>query len=245
MKSALQACFSRYIVSLSRQGSPSGIHFHIRPATLLAGLVLIIALLLHTGARLFPISKPDNSHLQINTLMQAQQQLQTQLANSEAELALREEQIANMKEQIRQDIKDRQLMRQRLAMFDDVLAARTVRGVHILHPEAHWRKEEGLIDYQMVLVKGENYPRWALGHMEFSTRMPDGNIITLTTTSGKSNTKYEMTTHIFMEGTLQWHSKTPPPPLHVTLVNHLNKKIRQADFPVHSVTTITAEEAKP
>jgi len=205
-------------------------------------LITAAALLLYAGFRLGITSQMDGLSQQTGSLKAEQRQLQAQIARSEAELILRDGQIDGLKQQIHQDIRDRQLTRQRLSMFDDVLAARAVRGVHVLHPEAHWQKDQGLIEYKLVLVKGENYPRWALGHLEFSTRMPDGKILTLTNPHGKTDIKYEMTTHLFMEGTLLWHEATPPSSLHVTLINHLDKKIRQADFPVFSVTIVPGKD---
>jgi len=220
------------MISISRW---NGQHISFHPAAVLLALLAIGSLLFYGGFRQGFTTEVDGLAKQADILKAGQQQLQIKLARSEAELALRDSQINGLKQQIHQDIRDRQLTQQRLAMFDDVLAARTVRGVHVLHPEAHWLKAEGLIEYKLVLVKGENYPRWALGHLEFSTRMPDGEILNLTDAHGKMNIKYEMTTHLFMEGALLWHGKAPPSSIIVTLVNHLDKKIRQAESPVFSI----------
>jgi len=241
MKSVIQACFSRFTLTLTRENGQRLGSLRIRLVLLL--LLAILATIL-ICSRVYRIATPPAQHdpQQINALLTEQQKLRVSLAHSEAEIALRDSQINGLKLQIHQDIRDRQLMRQRLAMFDDVLAARTVRGVHILHPEAHWRKHEQLIDYQMVLVKGENYPRWALGHMEFSTRLADGRIITLHNPHGRTAIKYEMTTHMFIEGQLVWHEATPPASLSVTLINHAHKKIREADVPVISITSAPDQE---
>jgi len=163
--------------------------------------------------------------------------LQLKLDQRDAELALRDSQLKSLQLQIEQDLRKEQVMRQRLAMFDDVLAARDVRGVHVLHPDMHWSEQDGVISYQLVLVKGENYPRWALGHVEFSARLPDGNSILLRDKKGRSEHKYEMTTHLFMEGTLLWPEKSAPTTLHVTLIDHRGKKIRQTDIPVFTMNS--------
>jgi len=216
--------------------------FSAHPAPLLLAVAALAGIALYAGFHMGITRQAEGVARQTDILKAAQQKLQSQLASAEAEISLRDSQISGLKQQIHQDIRDRQLIRQRLSMFDDVLAARAVRGVHVLHPEAQWQKDKGVIEYQLVLVKGENYPRWALGHLQFSTRMPDGKILTLTDPHGKTDIKYEMTTHLFMEGTLLWHENTPPSALHVTLINHLDKKIREAEFPVVTIAVAPAQE---
>lgn len=243
MKPALNTFFPRFIVTIDR-GSGRPLNFH--PTAVLLAFVVAVGLLLYAGFRLsFSAGHKDALAEQSDTLRTAQLQLQLRLARSQAELGLRNVQISGLKQQIRQDIQDSELTRKRLAMFDDVLAARRVRGVHVLHPEAQWQKDDGIIKYQLVLVKGENYPRWALGHLQFSTRMPDGKIIILSNPQGKTSIKYEMTTHLFMQGRLLWHKKTAPASLHVILINHRNKQIRQADLPVLSVSSMPVSDHAP
>ncbi|MDQ6993519.1 MAG: hypothetical protein Q9M31_08585 [Mariprofundus sp.] len=181
---------------------------------------------------------------QLNSSLDAQARQQTtihkqqaELSRMQAEQALAHSQIEALKKQIHADMRTQHLMQKRLTWFDDVLEARTVKGVHILHPEAQWIKEQNLITYQLVLVKGENYPRWALGHMAFTTHTDDGKILRLKNTKGQSAIKYEMTTHKYLQGTLAWHSKDQPSTLHLTLINNYHKKIRQADFPITIVNS--------
>lgn len=238
-KHASKPLVSPFGETTDRDGSRRTVGLH--PAIILLTAALLAGIALYAGFHLGVTRQEEGVARQTDILKAAQQKLQSQLASAEAEISLRDSQISGLKQQIHQDIRDRQLIRQRLSMFDDVLAARTVRGVHVLHPEAQWQKDEGVIEYQLVLVKGENYPRWALGHLQFSTRMPDGKILTLTNPHGRTDIKYEMTTHLFMEGTLLWHGNTPPSALHVTLINHRGKKIREAEFPVVTVAVAPAQ----
>jgi len=246
MKAVLKSYVPRFTFIITRGDDRPVITL---PASLLLlTALLVIASLIWSGSRLAATSNQANESAGKQARLQAmQQQLQTQLTRKQAELALRDSQISGLKQQIHQDEQDRHFMQQRLSMFDDVLAARVVAGVHILNPEAYWRKQDGHINYQLVLVKGENYPRWALGHMQFTARLADGKIIALSNTRGQTNIKYEITTHQFMEGTLLWDQQTAPTSLHVTLISKSGKNVRQADFPVlsFSSTQTATEEAQP
>ncbi|MDX8405532.1 MAG: hypothetical protein R8K50_05200 [Mariprofundus sp.] len=247
MKAVLKSYVPRSTITINRVRGRS-------PITIPTSLVLFIvvvcsASLIYAGTQWAAPDSKANNITDDRAHRQTIAQQQAQLARKEAELALRGSQITALKQQIHQGEQDRHLMQQRLSMFDDVLAARTVSGVHVLNPEAHWRQADGQIDYHLVLVKGNNYPRWALGHLQFRARLADGRMIALSDSRGKADIKYEMTTHLFMEGTLLWHETTAPSSLHVTLINHLGKKTGQADFPVLSFTGIpdqtTTEESKP
>jgi len=149
-----------------------------------------------------------------------QSDLSAKLAEAEALLSLRDAQIESMQQQLQQDRLDIQSMRQRLDLFDQVLAERKVAGIHFLRPSAHWTDAQ-TIAYQLILVKGKNYPRWIIGHLVFTVKDAKGNSTTLPIAKKKnSGDKIEMTTQSFIEGTLAWPNRWRPTALHITLINH-------------------------
>jgi len=176
---------------------------------------------------------PTAQQQKLNSPQQhAQSLLSNKIAESEALLALRDSQIEGMKQEIQRNQLDMQNMRQRLDMFDDVLAARKVAGVHFLKPSATW-KNDHTIAYQLILVKGKNYPRWIIGHLTFIVENNKGHPISLQPAKKANNgSSIEMTTQTFIEGTLAWQQTWRPKTLIITLINHKGRNKGSITIPI-------------
>jgi len=216
----------RFTINLSNRS------FELRPVFLLLILLALLITAVMTGARFFPQEKQQDHLLgQLSKLQHKQQRLHEKLAENEALLALRDGQIEGLKQEMEQLRGEKTAMKSRLEMFDEVLASKKVKGVHFLRPEFSWEDQHS-ISYQLILVKGENYPRWIQGHLEFSVIDANGQTVLLSNQKGKNRHKIEMTSHAFVEGTLVWPQNWRPETLHVTLINHLGKQKGHIEIPV-------------
>ncbi len=192
-------------------------------------LLLLIAVVL---TPLLLSSGKNSQHRQnIAQLQYEQRHLTSKLSETEAMLALREGQIESMQQQLLRNDHDMLAMKQRLAMFEDVLASRKVGGWHILHPTALWADEK-TISYHLVVVKGENYPRWAKGHLSFSVIGPNGETIPVTNKRGKKSLKFDMTTHAFFEGVIPWSKDWQPKLLVISMFDKRRKNNQKIQIPI-------------
>jgi len=196
---------------------------------ILISLPLIAAAMI--GHSFIPSAKQTALFDQLAQLQQKQDQLTGKLAETEALLSLSKGQIEGMKQEIALLGSENSIMKKRLAMFEDVLAARKASGIHFLRPMATWR-DNRTIAYQLILVKGENYPRWIKGQLSFTVTGTDGHVITLSSKKSKTSLKVEMKTHAFMEGTLLWPQKWHPDTLTITLIDHLGRKKGTIEIPI-------------
>ncbi len=207
--------------------------FSIRPLTLLAIIAATAAFVgwLVTD-RTHPPAETRKLQQQITQLQQDKLELNRKLAKTEALLALRDNEIASLQTQIGRDRRDMLTMQQRLDMFEDVLAARKVAGVHFLHPSARWQ-DEHTIAYQLILVKGKNYPRWIIGHLQFTLADGAGHSAELMPAKQSNRGgKIEMTTQSFIEGTLAWPHAWRPTAMTITLINHKGRNKGEIVIPV-------------
>ncbi len=183
------------------------------------------------GSMLIPSGKQTEQGQHIAQLQYENRHLTSKLSETEAILALRDGQIEGMQQQLLRNSHETVAMKQRLAMFDDVLAARKVGGWHILHPTAEWQDDQS-IAYHLVVVKGENYPRWAKGHLSFSVIAANGDLIPVQNRRGKRALKFDMTTHAFFEGMIPWSKAWQPKILYISLFDKRGKNSQQIEIPI-------------
>jgi len=194
---------------------------------LLAAMIVVAVLL-----SMFFASGQSTPHMQhIAQLQYEQGNLIRKFAEAEAKLALRDSHIESMQQELIRNDHVMHGMKQRLTMFDDVLAARKVGGWHILQPRAQWQDGQTII-YHLVVVKGENYPRWAKGHVSFSVIGPTGESIALDNKRGKRSLKFDMTTHAFFEGIIPWSRDWQAEMLIINLFDKRGKNNQKIEIPI-------------
>lgn len=232
MKQPLYKALNRPIHILIGQEKDTVKRISIRPLTLLAIAFVIIILTGLAGKNILVPDNPLEQQQRTTSLQQEHLRLNAKLAETEALLSLRDVQIQSMQQQLQQDRQDMQQMQQRLDLFDQVLAERKVAGVHFLRPSATW-KDKHTIAYQLILVKGKNYPRWIIGHLAFTVTDAKGRPIALPTTKKTNNgNKIEMTTQTFIEGALAWSKSWRPKTLNITLIDHKGRNKGNITIPI-------------
>lgn len=205
----------------------------IRLFTLILIAITLLAGAAFVGSMLIPSGKLSQQSQHIAQLQYEKRHLTSKLSETEAMLALRDGQIEGMQQELLRNSHEILAMKQRLAMFDDVLAARKVGGWHILHPTAQWQDDQS-IAYHLVVVKGENYPRWAKGHLSFSVIAANGDLIPLQNRRGKRSLKFDMTTHAFFEGVIPWSKEWQPKMLYISLFDKRGKNNQKIEIPILS-----------
>ncbi len=205
--------------------------YHMRPVVIITLTLLLLAAAVAIGVASAPQEQQTTMLAQVAHLQHEQKRLNGVLSETEAMLSLRDGQIEGLKQEMVLLRSEKLAMQKRLEVFDDVLAARKVKGIHFLRPQFVWQDKQ-LISYKMILVKGENYPRWIIGQLKFSVTDSLGNVLFLNNEKGKDSHTIEMTTHEYVEGTLVWAQQWQPEKLTVSLINHLGVQTDSIEIPI-------------
>jgi len=195
--------------------------------------LMLLAILASAWISRATYTAPNLSRLnqQITGLKQAIRQAAIKANEDEALLAIRDSQIETMKRELREQQSKIAAMRQRLALFEDVLAERKVTGIHFLRPEATWL--QGAIHYRLVIVKGGNRPRWVNGKLQFELRDDHGHTLTLEPMKRKkSGYRIEMQEQTFIEGELPWHQTWRPNRITIRLVSRDRRSRGEITIPI-------------
>lgn len=244
MKALYSACNSPVQICFRHANSHRELSFSINPVVtvLMIALIAIISTVMLITSVASTKQTLLSQQQQIAFLQHQQSQLMKERSELEASLSLSNGQIEAIKQELNLLNHDKNSMQQRLNMFDQVLAARKVKGVHLLRSSAQWR-DSHTIAYDLILVKGQNYPRWAQGILKFYAVNGEGEMIQLKTDSGKQHLKYETTTQLFLEGTLLWPEAWQAEKLFIVVYNHNRKQINQTETPIlkQSIISFPAE----
>jgi hypothetical protein len=233
MRALLQALARpRQIILTHAQSSLPVRHVNIRPLTLILLLCMLLAGSFFAGS-FFAASRPSRSQNQTQPAApeqkkQEQARIKNALVKSEALLSMREQQIESMQQDMKKNQQLISSMHESMKMFETILAARKIPGVHLLQASAHWQADQS-IAYRFVLVKGENYPRLVTGSVQFSVRTPENKVLYLNDKDGEKSLQYSMKTHVFLQGDIAWAKDWRPERLKITLFNQQGKQLEQGE----------------
>ncbi|MDX8406770.1 MAG: hypothetical protein R8L58_00130 [Mariprofundaceae bacterium] len=201
---------------------------YVRPFSFAAVVALAGIGVYAAGAMLSSGNAGGSQQAQVARLQHEQARLTDSITEKEALLSLRDQQIAGLKDEIKDLHQQQTAMQKKLDMFNSILDARKNHGVHLLQANVH-RLNDQSIAYSFVLVKGGNYPRTAIGSIRFSTTGPDNQALVLPLSNGEDALPYRTKSHTFMQGTLPWSEAWQPTALRITLLDRRGKEIETRD----------------
>lgn len=178
-------------------------HLLVRPAMLILAFLLLV-LAGFAGGLFYPTPKNPDLMPQYLQLQRQNAKLQTELADHEASIAIKDAQIA-------QYAKDDKVMRaklkaqgDRLDTFDSIIEAMKLDGIHLVHSQALWPNAQTL-SYHFIVVKGGNYPRSVVGYFKcYATDPASGKYIALPWHNGQAKLPYRVVNDTFVDGQMDW-----------------------------------------
>lgn len=224
----------RQVVLTDASSGSAARHVVIRPLRyLLLGLVLVAA---GFAAGLYFSPEPDTRSwtYKLSQLEQEKSELNTRVAEQEASLNLRNDEIDSLKEQLESLRETIAANKKQLKMFDNILNKRKIQGVNIVNPSAGWL-EGNRIGFQTVLVKGGNYPRHRSGHVYLAITNVAGEEIKLTPTDKPDGLPYTMEDHTLLQGSVDWTGDWKPDHVTIVVTNHRNREVARQDVPIKDV----------
>ena len=176
---------------------------------------------------------PSTSYFQLQRL---HQETQGKLAEAEGVLALKNEQISGLKTELQKKERQTEDLKQRINAYESILEARKSSGVHILRARAIWKSPK-LLDYDIVLVKGGNYPRRVSGSLRITARSQDGHELMLELGKDAPELPYLVETHIFLHGSYEWNQDWRPDHLSIIRLNHKGENRDQMEIEIQGGAT--------
>jgi hypothetical protein len=197
---------------------------YIRPISFMAFTLVSAAGILMLGFHLSDGNPARTQQGQITHLQHEQGRLKDLIAEKEAMLSLKDQQIESLNREIENARQQQESQQEKLSMFESILDVRKIHGVHLLQTAAQ-RLRNHSINYSFVLVKGGNYPRTASGTITFSTLNPANEVIAIHLDTGEDALPYSTQSHTFMQGNLPWNENWEPKILRISLTDHRGREI--------------------
>ncbi len=213
-------------------------HRRINLASVLA-ILLAVALLsgLGSGAMVWHFAPGKNETL-ADSYYQLQREnhgLRNQLATHQGELAIAHGQINALKVELASSQQHTEKLEQKQMMYESILQARSLSGVHLLRASAHMDGPgtgTGVkrLFYSIILVQGGNYPYRVTGSLRITALGKDGQQQVLQLGKKNPELHYAMGAQAFLQGNVIWQQDWQPVKLHITRLNAKGKERDQLDI---------------
>lgn len=204
--------------------------FSFRPLTPVIIVLLLFGGTLLAGYLLWPAPPDPAAAQKLKQLTQEKKRLAGSLAEQQALLAMRDDQIDGMQQALDEQQQSIETMQSKLNMYDSILNLRKKEGVHIFSASAHWQ-EKNRLAYSILLVKGGSKTRYAAGHIILQATAPDHQQVELKL-GRHGSISYDMETHTLLEGTATWNQSWRPEQLTLIVLNPYNKEVARSELTI-------------
>jgi len=206
------------LMLLEPKGGQTVRHLRVNRATVLS---IVSILSLGSALLVWYFAPPHTEAISARSyqLKQQNHDLRDQLATFQGELAVANEQIDGLKNELLASQQRIEELQQSRNIYESILEARKSSGVRILRASASI-ENGNRIRYNIVLVKGGNYPRRVSGNVRLTALGSDGQKVVLRPDPKTKDTPYKMDTHIFLEGNVIWQQDWQPIKLQITRLNY-------------------------
>lgn len=224
----------RQIMIMKALGAGKPHRLHVRPASVIAAVTLLMGMTAYGGHLLFSLdyfrSTDEVSRIQMEQSTQLQH-YENRLAATSSELALKQSELDSLQNELHGQRGHIEQLNQRLHMFESILAGQKAAGVHILKAEAGWQGRKTLA-YSLVLVKGGSYPRRVNGSVRLTARGPHGQELVLRLGKKQMELPYRMETHTFLHGNLEWTHNWIPDKILVSRLSRKGRVQEEIEIPI-------------
>jgi hypothetical protein len=223
------------LMLLEPKGGQTVRNMRINRAT---GLSMLLLLTLGSAWLAWYFAPPHTEAISARSyqLKQQNHDLRDQIATYEGELALANEQIDGLKNELLASQQRNEEIQQSRNIYESILEARKSSGVRILRASASL-EEGNNIKYNIVLVKGGNYPRSVSGSVRLTAYGSDGQQWVLKADAKGKDIPYRMDTHAFLEGNVIWTQEWQPIKLQITRMNYQGAERDQVDIDLEEKKT--------
>jgi len=228
----------RQVVVTDASSGSAARHVIIRPLRMLLAALLLASAGFAAGLYFSP--EPDTSAwtYRLSQLEQEKSELLSKSAEQDALLTLRNDEIDSLKQELESLRQSLASAKKRLTMFDSILNARKEQGINIVNASTRWL-DGNRIAFQMLLVKGGNYPRRVSGHMLLAATNPAGEEVRLMTEEDPEGLPYEMENHTVLKGSVDWTQEWKPDQVTIIVLNHRNKEVARKDITIERISDVT------
>jgi len=224
----------RQVVITDASSGSAARHVVIRPLRFVVTGLVLLGVGFAAGLYFSPEPDIQSWTYRLSQLEQEKSELDTKVAEQEASLNLRSDEIDSLKQQLESLQQTLAADKKQLSMFDNILNKRKIHGINIVNPSAGWLKGNR-IGFQTVLVKGGNYPRRVSGHVYLIVTNVGGDEIKLTPADQPDGLPYAMEDHTLLQGSVDWTGDWKPDHVTIVVTNHRNREAARQDVPINDV----------
>jgi hypothetical protein len=216
-----------------RSGRPAR-NMMIRPLTMILIPIALLAGSFVAGMQYTPKQKDRNLIPQNLQLQREFDSAREKIAEAEAMNDLKTEQIKSLQVTIDKQQSRIENLNGRMDMFESILQARKTSGVQML--KANVRKVgNSQVEYNLVLVKGGNYPRRVSGHIKLLAIDAQQGETALLLNKDSDKLNYRMETHTFLHGTARWEGEVKPVKFVAVLFDRHGREISRTQCDIQGV----------
>ncbi|HKJ83393.1 MAG TPA: hypothetical protein VJ961_05150 [Mariprofundaceae bacterium] len=206
--------------------------FQVRWITLLAVMIALLSGAALLGYRLtVPHTTNDALLPQYLQLQRAHKKVQNRLAETEAALELKNKQFDALEKTLDDQRGRLEQLKQRITMYDSILDARRAGKTRILQAKAAWQ-DKNVLTYDIVLVKGGNYPRYVHGKLRLYVSDGAGHKQLLHLGHKAPELPYKMETHTFLHGSIQWKEDWRPDHMQIIRIDRHGSEGDQTEIAI-------------
>ena len=230
----------RQVVITDATSGKAARHVVIRPLRLLFVALLLIAAGFAAGLYFSP--EPDTGAwaYRLSQLEQEKNDLLTQSAEKDAQLALHSDEIDSLKQELDSLRQTVATTKNKLALLDNILNKRKEQGISIVNAKTRWL-DGNRIGFKLVLVKGGNYPRQVSGFVVLAVTNLAGEVIQLTSPDQPDGLPYEMDDHTVVQGAVDWKQDWKPEQLTIIVMNNRNREVTRKDVAIERISDATQQ----
>lgn len=225
---------SYQFILLEPEGGRTLRHRRINLAAVLT-IVLIISLGSGAIGWYFTSRKSGAPPPRYYELQRENHDLRNQLATHQGELSVAEGQIDALKGELTASQQQAEKLKQKQMIYESILQARRLSGVHLLQASAHMDAAGTGTDakklfYSVVLVQGGNYPSRIKGSLRITAIGKNGQKQVLQLGKKSAELPYVMVAQIFLQGSVIWQQDWRPVTLHISRLNAKGEERDQMDI---------------
>jgi len=211
---------------MDAHGQQSTRRLLLRPGAWLLALIALLAVMhivgWYGGLYLNGHNPKQNGDLMLHNQIT---DLRAKLAESEATLQLRENEMQGIKAELEEKRMGMQSLQEQVNLYENVMeAGNKARGVRILRSDVAW-KDSQTLSYDILLVRGGTYRWGAKGHIQATASDDEGHSLILRLGKDGEKLPYRLETHTFLRGSIAWPHDWRPQRLEIDCLDSHGKVI--------------------
>lgn len=219
----------RHIIIADEHEGAASKHIQLRLILPVIAAILLLAGGITLGVWLAPRQVPATQPVQqspdTSSLRQTIARMQSQLAELQAENAIKINQVKELNKLLQQQQRELAATTSEKRQLEGIILMRKKKGMHIMDASLLVEANQQL-RYSTILIKGGSYPRRATGKLRFIGLTEAGEEVPLIFEDGDDALSYLVETHTFVHGVLKRpENLSDSAPVYAVLTDYKDREV--------------------